>query len=428
MFPSLWFVFLFAAGCFLSLVEGILIYYNAILVALLGFDFIISRRQPFTVEREFDHVLSIGVENPISLTIQNRSGFPLSLTVRDEYPAQFSAFPKEVQGKIPGYETEKFSYRIVPFKRGEYSFGKVFTRRMSRLRLWVFEDTIPAEAGAKVYPNVQMVKKYDILSRKQMLTLLGVKPTKIYGQGTEFEMLRDYQVDDEYRVIDWKATSKKGNPISRVYQVERTRNVIMMVDAGRVMGVNVGDLTKLEHAINSALLVSFVALRLGERVGLCIFSSDIKEYIPLDSKKSHFNLILEALYNLKPDEYESDYKKAFEYVSRRNRKRSLVVIYSDLIEKYISQRLIQYCSALQRTHLPLCVAVKDINIAGIARKKPETERELYQKAVASTLLKERQIAIMELTRRGVRVVDELPENLTISTLNKYLELKHTMRI
>ncbi|MBU7048502.1 MAG: hypothetical protein HXS54_18880, partial [Theionarchaea archaeon] len=144
MFPSLWFVFLFAAGCFLSLVEGILIYYNAVLVALLGFDFIISRRQPFTVEREFDYILSIGVENLISLTIQNRSKFPLSLTVRDEYPAQFQASPKEVQGKIPGYETEKFSYSVVPYKRGEYSFGNVFTRRMSRLRLWVFEDTIPA--------------------------------------------------------------------------------------------------------------------------------------------------------------------------------------------------------------------------------------------------------------------------------------------
>ncbi|MBU7012712.1 MAG: hypothetical protein HXS46_18680 [Theionarchaea archaeon] len=126
--------------------------------------------------------------------------------------------------------------------------------------------------------------------------------------------------------------------------------------------------------------------------------------------------------------YESDYKEAFEYISGKNKKRSLVIVYTDLVEAHISQGLIQYCSVLQKTHLPLCVAVKDTTITDIAEAEPETERELYQKAVAQKLSKERQVAIKELTRRGVRVVDELPEKLTISTLNKYLELKHTMRI
>jgi len=126
--------------------------------------------------------------------------------------------------------------------------------------------------------------------------------------------------------------------------------------------------------------------------------------------------------------YESDYKEAFEYISGKNKKRSLVIVYTDLVEAPISQGLIQYCSVLQKTHLPLCVAVKDTTITDIAEAEPETERELYQKAVAQKLSKERQVAIKELTRRGVRVVDELPEKLTISTLNKYLELKHTMRI
>ncbi len=428
MFPSPRFVILFAFGCILSLIERAVLYYNAVILGLLVFDFVISQKQPFAVEREFERVLSIGAENPVTITVRNRSGFPLFLRIRDEYPGAFSASQKEVAGKVPPYESVKLRYTVTPFKRGVYTFRKTFTRRMSLFRLWVFENTFDLETEARVYPNVQMVKKYDLLSRKQMLNFLGVKPTKIFGQGTEFEMLRDYQVDDEYRVIDWKATSKKAKPVSRVYQVERTRNIVLMIDAGRIMGIHMGDLTKLEHAVNSALLVSFVALRLGEKVGLCIFSSDIKEYIPLQGKRSHFNVILEALYNLKEDSYESDYKKAFEYVSRTNKKRSLVIIYTDLVEKHISQGLIQYCSALQKTHLPLCVAVKDTNIAEIAEHDPETEREAYQKAVALKLLRERQVAIKELMRRGVRVVDELPENLTISTLNKYLELKNTLRI
>jgi uncharacterized protein (DUF58 family) len=428
VFPSKRFSFLFALGCVLSLIKGVLLYYNAVILAVLAVDFLVSHSHPFSVERQFDTVLSIGAENPVWIVIENRSAHPLKVQVRDEYPVEFSTSHKELQWTIPAYETGRIRYTVTPFKRGEYTFGKVFARRNSFLGLWVFEYTFNLDTQTKVYPNVQMVKKYDLLSRRQMLNLLGVKPTRMYGQGTEFEMLRDYQPDDEYRAIDWKATSKKGIPISRVYQVERTRNIMLMIDAGRVMGVQVGDLTKLEHAVNSALLVSFVALRFGERVGLCIFSSDIKEYIPLQNNKTHFNMIVEALYNLKPDAYESDYKKAFEYIAWKNRKRSLVVVYTDLIERQISEGLIQYCSALQKTHLPLCVAVKDINITNIAASFPATEQGLYQKAVALKLLKDRQIAIKELNRRGVRVVDELPEKLTISTLNKYLELKSTMRV
>jgi uncharacterized protein (DUF58 family) len=426
--PSFRFVVLFAAGCILFFVEHAVLYYNAVILALLLVDFWISHEQPFSVERDCDHILSLGVENPVRIYVENKSQFPLSVRIKDECPQGILVSEKEVNIKIPPYEERKILYSVIPFKRGEYEFGRVFVRRKSYMGLWVFEKTVDLNTQAKVYPNVQMVKKYDLLSRKQLLSLLGIKPAKLYGRGTEFEMLREYQVDDEYRVIDWKATSKRGKPISRVYQVERTKTVVLMVDTGRIMGIHIGNLTKLEHTVNSALLVSFVALRLGERVGLCIFSSDIKEYIPPQGRRPHFNVIMEALYNLKADSYESDYKKAFEYVSLKNRKRSLVLIYTDLIEKDISQRLIQYLAALQKTHLPLCVAVKDTNIIEIAAREPRTEREVYQKAVALTLLRERNVAMGELSRRGVRVVDELPGRLTVSTLNKYLELKHTMRI
>ncbi|MBU7025210.1 MAG: DUF58 domain-containing protein, partial [Theionarchaea archaeon] len=378
--------------------------------------------------RDFDPVLSIGVENPISIEVENNSSASLRLVVKDEYPYGFSSSCPELSARIPAFESQTLKYTVTPYKRGEYMFGTCSTRRKSRLGLWLFDDEVPMKAEARVYPNVQMVKKYDILSRKQMLNLTGIKPSKVYGQGTEFEMLRDYQVDDEYRAIDWKATSKKGTPVSRVYQVERTKRLVLMLDTGRIMGVTVGDLTKLEHAVNSALLVSFVALRLGERVGLCIFSSEIKQYIPPQGRQIHFPVILKALYNVKVDAFESDYRKAFEYVASQNKKRTLVIVYTDLIESHISRGLIKYSAALQRAHLPLVVAVKDTNVTRIAKSSPASERELYQKAVALSLLKERKKAIGELTRRGMRVVDELPENLTISTLNKYLELKHTYRI
>lgn len=428
MFPSLRFVGLTALGALFSFFDRALFYYSIFLLVAATCDFFLSQAHPFSLERVFDQVLSIGICNTVRIRIHNASHRPLSVNIRDEYPAEFSASHTELSGTIPPHTIQDIQYALTPYKRGEYSFGKVFTRRKSFLGLWVFEKWFDLESPATVYPNVQMVKKYDLLSRKQLLNLLGIKPSRILGRGTEFDMLRDYQVDDEYRIIDWKATSKKGTPISRIYEVERTKNLMLMIDAGRIMGIHTGDLTKLEHVINSALLVSFVALRLGERVGLCIFSSDIQAYIPFQSRSSHFNTIVEALYNLKSDDYESNYKKAFEYVARKNRKRSLIIVYSDLIEKHISQGLIQYCSVLQKVHLPLCVAVRDTSIMEIAQSIPLTEKEKYQKAVALTLLRDRQLAIKALTQRGIRVVDELPEHLTIATINKYLELKHTMRL
>jgi uncharacterized protein (DUF58 family) len=427
-YPSLRSVALFAVGCVLAGIGRILLYYNAVLVAFLVFDYIMSRKHSFSVERTVDSIISIGVENPVGITVENTFGQSLQLKIKDEYPHGFVASKKELQVTVDPYQKEHIQYRVTPFKRGEYTFKRIYTRRKSLLGLWLFDTHVDTPDKTKVYPNVTMVKKYELLSKKQMLTILGIKPAKLYGRGTEFEMLRDYQIDDEYRSIDWKATSKRGKPITRVYQVERTRTLLLMIDTGRIMGVHVGDLTKLEHAVNSALLVSFVALQLGERVGLCIFSSHIKEYIPPKKNRSHFNTILEALYMLKADSYESNYRKAFEYISWKNRKRCLVVVYTDLIEKHISRGLIQYCTVLQKVHLPLCVAVKDINISKIAQMSPDTERGRYQKAVALKMLKERDIAITELTRRGVRVVNELPERLTVSTLNKYLELKHTMRM
>lgn len=427
-FPSVRFVVLFAVGCVLAVVGEFLLYYNAILLAFLVFDYAISRTQSFSVKRTVENIISIGVKNPVQITVKNRSQSVLTLKIKDEYPLGFAASHKELQVKIDPYDTQKVMYRVIPFKRGEYTFKNIYVRRKSFLGLWQFDTYFDMPVTTKVYPDVTMVKKYELLSKKQMLTILGIKPAKLYGRGTEFEMLRDYQVDDEYRSIDWKATSKMGKPITRVYQVERTRTLVLMIDTGRIMGVKMGDLTKVEYAVNSALLVSFVALQLGEKVGLCLFSSHVKEYIPPKKNRSHFNTILNRLYTLKADFYESDYKKAFEYVSWKNRKRSLVIVYTDLIEKHISRGLIQYCSVLQKVHLPLLVAVKDTNIADMAQMTPDTERKKYQKAVASKLLKERDTAIGELTRKGIRVVNELPERLTVSTLNRYLELKHTMRI
>jgi uncharacterized protein (DUF58 family) len=419
---------LVALGTLFSFFDRALLYYSIIILVMLTCDFFLSHAHPFSIQRRVDQVLSIGICNAVHITINNTHHRPLPLKIRDEYPPAFDVTRSELQKTVPPHTTQDIPYEVIPYKRGEYAFQRIYTRRKSYLGLWIFEKSFDLHTPVKVYPNVQMVKKYDILSRKQLLNLLGIKPSRVPGRGTEFEMLRDYQIDDEYRVIDWKATSKKATPISRVYQVERTKNLLLMIDAGRIMGVYTGELTKLEHAVNSALLVSFVALRLGERVGLCIFSSRIQAYIPIQSRSSHFNVIVEALYNLHPHEYESNYCKAFEYVARKNRKRSLIIVYSDLIEKYISRELIQYCSLLQKVHLPLCVAVQDLNIMKIAESIPHTEQEHYRKAMALTLLRDRKMAIRALNQRGIRVVDELPQKLTISTLNRYLELKHAMRI
>ncbi len=297
-----------------------------------------------------------------------------------------------------------------PHKRGDYCFGNINFRYRSRLGFFLRQSKVTVVNSAiRVYPNIMGIRKYQLLARQGNLTEAGLKSSRVVGLGTDFESLRDYQVDDEYRRINWGATARRGRLVSNQYEVDKSQNILLVLDAGRMMSGEVTGLTKLDHAINASLLLGYIGVNQDDKVGLMAFADRVKLYIPPGKGQPQLQKILAGLYNLQPEVVESDYRAACRYIGLKNRKRSLICLFTDLIDKEASSQLITYISSLTRNHLVMCITLLDSSLVSQARKIPANSLEVYEKGVARAVLRNRRKAISLLRSRGAAVVSAPPE-------------------
>jgi len=239
----------------------------------------------------------------------------------------------------------------------------------------------------------------------------------------EFERLREYTQDDEYRRIDWNATARGRKLIVREYQTERNQNILLMFDLGRQMTSPYGELLKVDHAINSGVVLGYVGARRGENIGVLTFDDDVRTYLPPRSGNLQFRRILDALYAAQVQLVEPDFPRAFSYLAVRNPRRSLVVVFTDTAGAAASDELLRGVVALRPRHLPLVVLLMDPEIARYAESEPEGEAGLYRKAVAQQLLDERSLFVRRLDAMGVHVLDVPAERLSVALLDRYLSVK-----
>lgn len=400
-----------------------LVYFFAV-VALVATDIVLTPRpDQVEVERINDTKLSLGAQNLITLLLANRSPRALDFTLRDEYPYQFPCEALFHHGRLPAYDVLEVRYHVRPLQRGDYQFGAVNLRYRSQLRTFLRQARYPADAAVKVYPNVLEVRKYDLLARKGLLFELGLRQARIFGTGTEFERLREYNTDDEFRRINWKATARRGKPIAAEYETERSQYVMSVIDTGRLMRPPIGDLARLDYVINTALLLSYVVSLKGDHFGLLTFADEVGAYLAPKRGKSQFYRMLEALYNVQFQPVEADYARALSYLSLKHKRRSLVVVFTDLVTLDAARPLIANMARLAQRHLPLCVTISDPNITRMHGQLPQSSSGVYQRAVAEMLIDERQVIIDTLNRNGVMTLDVPADRLTVSVINAYLELK-----
>jgi uncharacterized protein (DUF58 family) len=406
-----------------ELVWMALVYLLAV-AALVVADYLVTPKPgELELERISDSKLSLGADNLVTLLVSNRARRPVRFTLRDEFPHQFGSSATFLSGEVAPFELHEAHYHVRPLQRGDYRFGDINLRYPSALRMFVRQARYPAEAAVKVYPNVLDVRKYDLLSRKGLLFELGLRASRQFGSGTEFERLREYNTDDEFRRINWKATARRGRPIAAEYETERSQYVMSVIDTGRLMRPPVGDLAKLDYAINTALLLSYVATLKGDHVGLLTFADDVQTYLAPKRGKGQFYRMLEALYNIQYEPVEADYPRAFTYLGVKHKRRSLVVVFTDLVTLDAARPLIAHMARLAQRHLPLCVVISDPNITGLAALPPKDSPAVYQRAVAEMLLDERRVVLDTLNRSGVLTLDVPADQLSVSVINKYLELK-----
>ena len=376
-----------------------------------------------SAKRSCEEKLSLGARNTVELHLRNRASIPLTLEVKDEPPHLFHVSEDMIRLTLSADSETTVSYAVTPKIRGNYEFGDVNIRYLSRLKLFKRQTQIAQSMPVKVYPNLLELQKYVILARRGRFSETGLKHSKLYGEGTGFESLRDYLPDDDYRRINWKATARTGRPISEEYESERSQNITIMLDCGRMMTSAIRDMSRLDYAINSALMLGYVCCMKGDKIGLVAFSDNVEAYLPPRGGKQQLYRIVEALYDISPKMCQPDYEKAFTLMESKLRRRSLIVVFTDLIDVEISKTLTSYLPLLRPHHLVLCITLKDSELMRLANQMPDTIEDVYQKAVAGQLLLEQQSTLNRLQQSGVLILDTTPENLSVATVNRYLELK-----
>jgi uncharacterized protein (DUF58 family) len=403
-----------------------------LLAALLIADWGVSPKPPhWTVTRSHDNRLSLAAANTITVRVALRQGLrEASVWVRDTPPANFAVDEagRILHGRVPPRGQALFSYEVVPPRRGDYAFGDLYLRWETVLGLLRRQTRVAAGGPVKVYPNLVDVRKYDLMLRRNRLWELGLRSVRTLGGGAEFERLRDYTPDDEYRRISWKATARRGKPISMEFESERSQNLYCFVDIGRMMRSPVGEVAKMDYAINAVLLLAYVAAQKGDRIGLVTFADRVETYVAPASGKIQFQRLLEQLYAVEGQPIEPDYNAAFSYFATQEHKRGLVLVFTDLTGSITTETLVAQMARLRRRHLPLLVTLSDPTVQRLARQPIADSASLYQRTVAEQLLGERRLTLDRLRRHGVQTLDVPADELSVAVINRYLAIKEQMQL
>jgi uncharacterized protein (DUF58 family) len=304
----------------------------------------------------------------------------------------------------------------------------VVVRYRSLLGLFWRQHAYPCERSVKVYPNLLDLRRYDLLVRRGLMADAGTRVARRFGPGTEFERLREYVPDDEFRRVNWKATARRGVPISAEFETERSQTVIVMLDAGRLMAAVADGLTKLDHALNAGLMLAYAASLRGDRVALLAYADRVSTYLPPRGGRRAFLAIVNQLYHLEPERMESDHASAFAYLAAQNPRRSLLALFTDVAEPESSRVLMAHLSQAARRHLVALVTVSDPALVGPAQREAADSQQVYEKAVAQRLLDERRHVLTSLAHRGVITLDQPADRLSAQVVATYLELKARGRL
>ncbi len=369
-------------------------------------------------------VASIGEPEAIELTLYNDAAARRLVRVRDDVPAPFEADPAEFLVSVPGRGSAVLKYKVVPKRRGSYALRRVEVQVASRLGLWRRSLKLPALTAIRVSPDVRQIGRYALLARRDKLSVLGVRRSRRTGTDNEFERLRDYAEGDDRRNVDWRATARRRKLTVRDHQANQSQRVIFLIDSGRMMaGDTGGGLSPLDHAFNAMLMLAHVALVRGDQVGLMVYADRLRAFVPPTAGARRLGRLVLAAHDIFPELVESRHDRAFVELDARCRKRSLVVLLTNVFDDVGAQQVLDHLGNLSGRHLPLGVFLRDPDLFALADGAADAGPSLYKGAAAASMLNWRERVLVGLRRKGVLTLDVAPDELTAPLVNKYLEIK-----
>ncbi len=385
--------------------------------------FTLPRRKAFSFERATVQIASLARPHAVTLTVVNHSALRQRVALRDGLPHELRPEPQEFQVSLDGLSRAVLGYALRPRRRGAFAIERVFLRARSRLGLWQRLLEYPLALTINVYPDLQQLEQYALLARTNRLALLGVRRTRRIGQDHEFERLRDYTVDDNYKRIDWRATARRNKLTVRDFQATQCQQIVFLLDAGRLMTNESARLTLLDHSLNAMLMLSYVALRQGDQVGLIHFADDVDCCVPPRRGMRQMNRLLHASFDRFPRLVETRYDRAFRYLNGHFRKRSLVILITSIIDEVNAAEFDRYLTNLVGRHLPLAVLLRDHRLFDAVAPEQPNSRQLWRYAAAADIIAWRHQVLTDLHGKGVLSLNVFPEQMTAPLVNRYLEIK-----
>lgn len=402
---------------------------GVLILILLGLALVVDTLLIYSIkngvkaERWLPDRFSMGDDNKVILLFQNHYHFPANISVIDELPAQFQERKWLRKLRMEAKGKSMIEYKLRPVTRGEYVFHDINVYVQAPLGLVKRRYIFPAQHTVKVYPSFVQMRRYQLLAVSNRLQEAGVKKIRRIGHSLEFEQIKDYVRGDDYRTINWKATARKGNLMVNSFTDERSQQVYCLINKGRVMKMPFDNLTLLDHAINASLVLSNVALIRQDKAGLITFEKEIDTFLPADKKPTQMNLILESLYRQQTTFLEPDFEKLFSVIRNRITNRSLLILFTNFESLESLNRELPALKRMAHYHLLLLVFFENSELKSITSKQATTLEGIYIKTIAEKFAYEKRQMVKELHKNGILSILTTPANLTVNTINRYLELK-----
>lgn len=390
---------------------------------IVDFAIIFSQKKGITAQRVLPDKLSNGDENNIELIINNNYKIATRLEIIDEIPVQFQIRDFTIKKSIASKQKAHINYNLKPTQRGEYHFGYLNIYTSSFLNIISKRYVFNNKAMVPTYPSFKQLKKIELININKNTLQHGLKKVRRIGHSTEFEQIKDYVLGDDLRTVNWKATAKRNQLMVNQFQDEKSQPVYSIIDKGRIMKMPFNGLSLLDYAINATLVISNIIIKKNDKAGMLSFSKKIDNLIVAQRRNSQMQLILESLYNVKTDFFESDFSRLYNNIKQHITQRSLLLIYTNFETLDGLNRQINYLKAIAKNHVLVVIFFKNTTLDALVNNKANTIQDVYDKTIAEKFEFEKRLIVNELKKHGIYSILTTPENLTVNTINTYLKIK-----
>ncbi|MCW5898414.1 MAG: DUF58 domain-containing protein [Flavobacteriales bacterium] len=396
-----------------------------LLVLAFGADLfmLFGRRTGLSAKRRTLERWSNGDPNPVDLLLESGYGTDMRVRILDELPIQLQKRDLVLGGPLPAWGRATYSYTVRPVRRGVYRYGAIRAFVTGPVGLAERRFSLAQDQEVAVYPSYLQLRRYELLAIHDRLVMAGVKRIRRIAQHAEFERIKDYVPGDDRRTVNWKASARRGRLMVNQYQDEKAQQVFALVDGGRVMKMPFGGMSLQDHAINAALTISSIAMRKEDKAGLITFSDKVHDVVQASRQRGHMRRIMEVLYRQETDHRETDVEALFATVRRWIHQRSLLLLFTNFESTIALHRQLPYLQRLARQHLVVPIFFLNTELDADLRSKPLDTEEVYVRTIIEQAVHEKRLIARELERHGMPAILCRPEDLTVSVINRYLEIK-----